>query len=116
MWNVVNRRKRKKRNNIRMLIKEMDFGNLELLFLISLVVVVVFFFTRCGMKCRKSNNGGEPYRKLRPFDDEMDELNDAAYSLPYAGGEIVPGGWSLPFAGGSVIGDGTYADTGLGTF
>ncbi len=98
----------------------MDFGSIELLFLIALIVVAVFFFTRCSMKCKcKSTNGGnggrDTYRRLGLFDDEMDE--DAAYSLPYAGGEIVPGAWSLPFAGGSVIGEGTYADSGeIGDF
>ncbi len=35
----------------------MDFGNLELLFLIALIVVAVFFFSRCGIKCKNSNGG-----------------------------------------------------------
>jgi hypothetical protein len=100
----------------------MEFGNLELLFIVALVVVAVFFFTRCSMKCRcKSSNGGTDTYKYKSYDDmgDMDDEEmgeDAAYSLPYVDGEITPGAWSLPFGGGKVIGEHTYADTGIGTF
>jgi hypothetical protein len=104
----------------------MAFGQLELLFIVALIVVAVFFFNRCSMKCKcKSNNGGaDTYKEYKSYDGmgDMDETGDmlddedAAYSLPYAGGEITPGAWSLPFGGGKVIPDGTYADTGIGTF
>jgi len=106
-----------------MLIKDMESGNFELLFIVALAIVAVFFFTRCSMKCKcKSSNGGtDTYKEYKSYDgmgdmddEEMDE--DAAYSMPYVGGEITPGAWSLPFAGGSVIPEGTYADTGIGTF
>ncbi len=104
-----------------MLIKEMDFGNLELLFLIALIVVAVFFFTRCGIKCKcKNSNGGnggaDTYRRSDLFDDEMDD--DSAYDpTPFSGGSVLPGAWSLPFSGGKVIGEGTYADKDdIGTF
>ncbi len=104
----------------------MEFGNLELLFIIALAVVAVFFFTRCGIKCNcKNSNGGnsgaDTYKEYKSYDgmgdmDDEEMGEDAAYSLPYADGEITPGAWSLPFGGGSVIPEGTYADTGIGTF
>nr|QBK85793.1 MAG: hypothetical protein LCMAC101_03880 [Marseillevirus LCMAC101] len=95
----------------------MDFGNLELLFLFGLVIVAVFFFSRCSMKCKcKSSNGGDTYTFPTSYDDEYDDYDDSAYSLPYAGGEILRNVWTPGFGGGKVIGEGTYADTGLGTF
>ena len=102
----------------------MEFGTLEILFIVALAVVAIFFFQRCSMKCKcKSSNGGnDGYREYKSYDgmgdmDDEEMGEDAAYSLPYAGGEIVPGAWSLPFAGGSVISEGTYADKDdIGTF
>lgn len=92
----------------------MHFGNLELLLLIGLVVMAVFFSSRCSMKCKCKNSNDNDDSDT--FDIIEDDMDDSAYSLPFSGGEIVPGEWSLPFAGGSVIPEGTYADTGIGTF
>lgn len=103
----------------------MALGQLELLFFVALVIVAVFFFNRCSMKCKcKSSNDADTYKEYKSYDGmgDMDETGDmlsdedAAYSLPFVDGEITPGAWSLPFGGGKVIPRGTYADTGIGTF
>ena len=86
----------------------MDSGNLEL-FLIFLIIIAVFFFSGCNMKCKVLNGSEDRF-------DYIDE-GDSAYSLPFAGGEITPGAWTLPFGGGKVLQEGTYADKGgIGTF
>ena len=91
-----------------MLTKEMSVENLELLFLIILAIVSIFFFSRCSMKCKckKSTDNYE-------WNDYLDgDYDDSAYSLPFEGGEIVPGA----YLNGSVVPENTYADMGIGTF
>ena len=99
-----------------MKIGEMKIGSMEMMLMIGLVIVAIFFMSRCSMKCKckSANKGGEHFDYSYPVGGGM--VDDSAYSMPFSGGEILPGATSLPFFGGSIIPTGTYAYTGIGTF